>query len=67
VSVELEAAAEQGPVAQLAAYRRIRYSRLQDRLKDMQKNANLRSGSRGFRARQGLSSFEHVVEEARLR
>lgn len=33
----------------------------------MQKDASLRSGARGFKARQDLSSFEKIVEEAELR
>lgn len=58
---------EEGSGAQLKAFRQIQYSRLRDRLARMEKDAKLRSGARGFKARQDLASFEKVVQDAERR
>jgi hypothetical protein len=53
--------------AQLKAFRKIKYIRLQQQLDQMRRTANLRSGSRGFKARRELAAFELQVDEARQR
>lgn len=63
-SLELSSATEEGAAAQVKVFRQIQYSRLRGNLERMQKDANLRSGARGFKARQDLASFEKIVEEA---
>ena len=50
--------------AQIKAFREIKQARLQERLDQMRKAANLRSGARGFKARKELAVFEVQVEKA---
>jgi ATP-binding cassette, subfamily F, member 3 len=50
--------------AQIRAFRALQHDRLQRRLFESQKNANLRSGARGYQARKDLIILEKVVEEA---
>ncbi|KAH9987849.1 putative ABC transporter [Xylariaceae sp. FL0662B] len=54
-------------MAQLRAYRRLQYNRKLRELAEMEKNAALRSGARGFQARKELIAFERHVEEYRNR
>ena len=50
--------------AQIKVFREIKFARLQARLDQMRRAANLRSGSRGFKARKELAGFEVQVNEA---
>jgi hypothetical protein len=50
--------------AQVKAYREVKYYRLLQVLRRMQKVSSLRSGARGFKARKELASFEIKVNEA---
>jgi hypothetical protein len=52
---------------QIKAFREIKHARLKQRLDQMQKSANLRSGARGFKARKELAIFEEQVQKASSR
>ena len=52
---------------QIQAYRELKYDRMRRKLAVLQKNAALRSGSRGSQARKELLAFEKRVEEVKER
>ena len=56
---------EDGGWGQIHAYRQLKYARMLRELAVMRKNAELKSGSRGFQARKELLAFEKVVEDAK--
>ena len=56
---------EDGGWAPIYAYRQLKYTRMLRELAVMRKNAELKSGSRGFQARKELLAFEKVVEDAK--
>lgn len=53
--------------AQIQAYRRLQYNRMQRQLAELQKNAGFKSGARGSDARKELLYFEKRVVEAKER
>jgi ATPase subunit of ABC transporter with duplicated ATPase domains len=50
--------------ASIRAIRKVRHERLLRQLFEMDKDARLRSGTRGLQARKALTAFEKVVEES---
>jgi hypothetical protein len=52
------------PYAPLRAIRKVRHDRLKKQLFEMDKDARLRSGQRGFQARKALTAFEKKVTES---
>ena len=56
---------EDGGWTQIHAYRQLKYARMLRELAVIRKNAELKSGSRGFQARKELLAFEKVVEDAK--
>ena len=52
---------------QIQAYRQLMYARMRRKLAALQKNAALKSGSRGSQARKELLAFEKLAEEAKER
>lgn len=52
------------PYAPVRALRKVRHDRLKNQLFEMDKDARLRSGQRGFQARKALTAFEKRVEES---
>jgi hypothetical protein len=55
------------PIGQVRALRQITYDDMKRQLHEAQKNANLRSSSRGFMARKDLTVLEKKVAEAEER
>ena len=60
-----ENSSDDGGWDQIRAYRELKYDRMLRKLAVLQKNAALRSGSRGSQARKELLTFEKNVEEAK--
>lgn len=52
------------PYSPVRALRSLKHERLQKRLSRLDKDARLRSGARGMRARKALVAFEKVVAES---
>lgn len=52
------------PLGVLRSLRKVRHERLQKRLFVLDKDARLRSGTRGMQARKALTEFEKVVAES---
>ena len=50
--------------ASLRAYRQVKHERLKKELFELDKDARLRSGSRGMAARKALTAFEKKVAES---
>lgn len=55
------------PASQIKAWRQINYERKKEDLLRAQKSVNMRSGSRGFKARKELVQVEEAVAEAKDR
>lgn len=69
VSTVLSPAIEKSgdPYAPVRALRKVRHDRLKKQLFEMDKDARLRSGQRGFQARKALTAFEKIVEESTVK
>ena len=58
---------QSSPLGPLRAFRKVHHERLKKKLFELDKDARLRSGTRGMAARKALTAFEKKVTESEER